>query len=128
MTARIVGSGLPDTKALSVDTFFDYMEMVTDEPTREKMYKTVGWVFRCIELRANALSAVPVAVMRGETELEARLELELEVAVRCGELKAFVAVARLDPRPGGVLAGRCGTQTRRNPDPVSYTHLTLPTN
>ena len=70
MPTRIIGSGLPDSKALTVDQFFQYLEQLTDEPTKTKLYRTVAWVHRCIELRANNLSAIPYAVLRGETELE----------------------------------------------------------
>ena len=71
MPTRIIGSGLPDSaKALTVDQFFQYLEQLTDEPTKTQLYKTVAWVHRCIELRANNLSAIPYAILRGETELE----------------------------------------------------------
>ena len=73
MPAKIIGSALPDyhgQKALTVDQFFDYLQSLTDEPTKSKLYAAVSWVYRCIELRANNLSAIPWTVMRGETELE----------------------------------------------------------
>jgi len=71
MPTRIIGSGLPDsTKALTVDQFFDYLDRLTDEPTKTKIYATVSWVYRCIELRANTLSSIPYKILRGETEIE----------------------------------------------------------
>ena len=71
MATRIIGSGLPDsTKALSVDQFFDYLDRLTDEPTKTKIYATVSWVYRCIELRANTLSSIPYKILRGEDEVE----------------------------------------------------------
>jgi len=71
MPTRIIGSGLGDSaKALTVDQFFQYLEQLTDEPTKTKLYKTVSWVHRCIELRANNLAAIPYKILKGETELE----------------------------------------------------------
>jgi len=70
MPTKIVGSGIPDTKALTVDQFFDYLDRLTDEPTKVKIYATVAWVYRCIELISNNLSAIPYKILRGETELE----------------------------------------------------------
>ncbi len=70
MPAKILGSGLGDTKALTVDQFFDYLNRLTDEPTKARIYAAVSWVYRCIELRANTLSSIPYKVLRGETELD----------------------------------------------------------
>jgi len=61
---------LPDSKALTVDQFFEYLDQLTDEPTKTKLYSTVSWVYRCIELRANNLAAIPYKILRGETEIE----------------------------------------------------------
>lgn len=33
------------------------------------LYQTVSWLYRCVEIRANTLSRVPFAVMRGDTEI-----------------------------------------------------------
>ncbi|NIV32600.1 MAG: hypothetical protein GWN58_25100, partial [Anaerolineae bacterium] len=63
MPTRIVGSGLADSKALTVDQFFQYLEQLTDEPTKTKLYQTVSWVYRCIELRANNLAAIPYKIL-----------------------------------------------------------------
>ena len=47
MPTRLIGSGLADTtKALSVDQFFEYLDRLTDEPTKVKIYATVSWVYR----------------------------------------------------------------------------------
>ena len=38
--------------------------------TEHSAYQEVSWVRRCVELRANALSSIPVKVYKGDTETE----------------------------------------------------------
>ena len=68
MATRIAGGGT--TKALSVDQFFEYLQGLSDEPDIEAVYQTVAWCYRCVNLRANALGAIPYTILRGENETE----------------------------------------------------------
>ena len=68
-TAQVIGGGA--AKALSVEQFFDYLKDLDEGDVRD-IYEKVAYVYRCIELRANALSAIPWAVYYedGEDEVD----------------------------------------------------------
>jgi len=60
-------------KAVDVGVFFDYMESQGSSltnATAKSLYNTNPWFFRCVNLRAAAISSIPFRILKGETEVE----------------------------------------------------------
>lgn len=74
--AHIFGGGIAQ-KALTVDQFFEYLETVEGPSDAKKQYAAVSWVFRCTQLRADALSSIPYSVFKGESENEYEWPIDL---------------------------------------------------
>ena len=62
---KVFGSA---TKVVSLDEFFAYLETVEYEGAPETIYKVVAWIYRCVQLRANAVARIPYKILRGKTE------------------------------------------------------------
>ena len=84
---HIIGGG-GATKA-SIDQYFEYIRSLTPDVTQPSgIYTAVAWAFRCVQLRANAISAIPWTIVRGEAEQTWPLNMEqlwwqTEAALSC---------------------------------------------
>jgi HK97 family phage portal protein len=68
VSVKLFGGGA-STKALSVDQFFDYLaESGGNVAEAQTQYGNVAWTFRCVGVRAGAVSRVPYTVLEGENE------------------------------------------------------------
>ena len=61
LNTRVFGGGL--TKAVSVDTFFEYLEALGGTTDANALYQSVAWMFRATQLRADAVSSIPYLVL-----------------------------------------------------------------
>lgn len=56
--------------ALGSDMFTDLIRGESSAPaTPQAMYATVAYLYRCVDVRANSLTAVPWSIYRGDTEV-----------------------------------------------------------
>ena len=63
----------PATKSMGMGPLDDYWyEPVKDEdaPEAVDLFRAVPWLYRGVDMRANAVAAMPFAIMRGETEID----------------------------------------------------------
>lgn len=63
----------PATKSLGMSPLDDYWyEPVRndDQPDAGEMFRSVAWLYRALQMRANAVASMPFAIMRGETEVD----------------------------------------------------------
>ena len=92
MTTKIFGSTVGDgsMKAIDIDTFFNqtvpgFGRGAPD--SNSALYKAVSWSFRCVQLRSDAVSAVPFSVYKdsddGKGEVEyTDFDLDMETLLR----------------------------------------------
>ncbi len=77
-TQMLMIGGGGATKA-SVEQFFEYMRSLTaDYNQPAAIYQSVAWAYRCVQLRANAISSIPWQVVTLEGEREAEWPLNME--------------------------------------------------
>ena len=87
MPTYILGSGLA-AKA-SVEEFFTYLKTLEGDVTRPaSIYGRVAWAFRCVQLRCDAIAAIPFQITEGDTEYVwsynwQRLFWRVEAALLC---------------------------------------------
>ena len=73
--ARLSRSFLFDgQKAQSIDNLDQWIERPSEQGDTHKVYSAVPTVYRCVQLRANAVSRVPRYIMRNEKPIEYPLE------------------------------------------------------
>ena len=64
-----MGGGV-SAKSIGIDQFFDYLKTQAADTDINAAYSAVVWQYRCVQLRANALSSIPYRIMQGDTEVE----------------------------------------------------------
>jgi len=91
MTTKIYGSTVGDgTKAIDIDTFFGATVPGFGRGlpnSNSALYKAVSWSFRCVQLRSDAVSAVPYTVYKdtedGKGEVEyTDFDLDMETLLK----------------------------------------------
>ena len=85
----MIGGGV-SAKSMSVDRFFEYMrDIADDDHSPSSMYRAVSWAFRCVNLRANAISSIPFRIVRGETEIK---DFEIDLGDLLFATEAFICM------------------------------------
>lgn len=75
MPRQIFGSTFGQ-KAIDIDTFFEYLAQHEGDTGTAALFKQVGWLFRCLRLRADALASIPYTIWDGETEVDWPIPLQ----------------------------------------------------
>ena len=63
----------PATKSVDLSPLGDYWytdRKDEDEPDAAELFRAVPWLYRGVQMRANAVSRMPFSIMRGETEID----------------------------------------------------------
>ena len=63
----------PTTKSVDMSPLGDFWYEAAkdkDEPDAFELFKSVPWLWRCVELRANAVAAMPFRIVAGDTDAD----------------------------------------------------------
>lgn len=74
---------------VNVPGWVEQMNRTTKVTTESESYDLVPLVFRAVRLRANALTAIPIVVKRGDTEIE-NLPFELQSGIKTITLRRLL--------------------------------------
>ena len=80
MSTRIMGStieGSHGQKAIDIDDFFGHMRGEGTNESNQALYKAVGWIYRCLQLRCDAVRSIPYKIYKGDSDQEESFDLDL---------------------------------------------------